>query len=294
MPIRINLLAEQQAAEEARRRDPVKRVAMAGGALALVMVFWICSLHLEAGGARAELTRYEGRLLSVEENSKDARANRAAASEMEGRLAQLERYSTNRFYSATLLNALQHIIVDDVRVVHLQTAHRYSTNAEFTFKTNFVFDLAPAASWQFWRSRPPQTNLLTIVTNRVGVITNQVKSLITPAPLATKINMITNKQRVTAQIEIKRPPTATEQITLTIKARDYSNPPGRQVDEFFKAIAAHNYFAQHLHGGNSQGLRLKERAIQPELDQADAISPARPFIPFSIECRYEEIVRSNE
>jgi hypothetical protein len=294
MPIRINLLAEQQAIEEARRRDPVKRVAIAGGGLVLVMVLWIVSLHFEVAGARVELTRHEGRLVSVEENSKGARLNKAAISEMEGRVAHLERYSTNRFFSANLLDALQQIAVDDVRVVQLQTSHQYSTNAEFTFKTNLVFQLDQAKSWQFWRAQSPQTNLLTLVSNRISTITNQVRNLITPVPLATKINLVTNKQQVTAQIEIKRPPTAAELITLTIKARDYSTPPGRQVDDFFKAIAAQKYFAERLHGGQGEGIRLRERAIQPELDQSDSSAQSRPYIPFSIECRCREIVRSNE
>src|SRR5512133_552686 len=78
MPIRINLLAEQQAAEEARRRDPVKRALWVGGGLVALMVVWIVLLQLRLASAKAELNRYESKLQTVEEDSKEIRADWAA------------------------------------------------------------------------------------------------------------------------------------------------------------------------------------------------------------------------
>jgi hypothetical protein len=66
------------------------------------------------------------------------------------------------------------------------------------------------------------------------------------------------------------------------------------VDEFSKAIATHPYFAQRLLPGEGQGIRLRERAIQPEFDATDPLTPSRPFIPFVIECRYRDTIRANE
>src|SRR5690348_13753192 len=109
MPIRINLLAEQQAAEEARRRDPVKRALWVGGGLVTLTIFWIVLLQMRLASARAELSRYEAKLQAVEENSKEARLQWASASQIETRIANLQRYSTNRFFSATLLDALQQL-----------------------------------------------------------------------------------------------------------------------------------------------------------------------------------------
>ena len=40
MPIHINLLAEAQAAEELRRRDPVKRAIFIGISLVIVALMW--------------------------------------------------------------------------------------------------------------------------------------------------------------------------------------------------------------------------------------------------------------
>ena len=52
MPIRINLLAEAQALEDLRRRDPVKRASWAGLLLVLLVLVWISSLQLKAMIAR--------------------------------------------------------------------------------------------------------------------------------------------------------------------------------------------------------------------------------------------------
>ena len=54
-----------------------------------------------------------------------------------------------------------------------------------------------------------------------------------------------------------------------IKARDYGAGHGRRIEEFSKAIVTHPYFAQRLYEGEGQGIRLRERAIQPEIDPTD-------------------------
>src|SRR5262249_22965872 len=130
MPICINLLAEQQAAEEARRKDSDKRAIWLGSALVGLMLLWIVSLSLRVASGTTELGRYEAKLQAVEENSKEVLMNWATSGQLEARLANLQRYSTNRFFCASVLDALQQVVVDDIRVIHLQSAHSYSTNAE--------------------------------------------------------------------------------------------------------------------------------------------------------------------
>jgi hypothetical protein len=294
MPIQINLLAEQQAAEEARRRDPVKRAILAGVGLVCLMVLWAVLLGLEFASAKAELTHYEARLQAVEDNSKETRLKWSTASDIESRIANLERYSTNRFFCATILDAMQQVMVDDVRVMELQTAHSYATNSDATFKTNFAFTIDTKKPWQFWKSVSPAPNILTQVSNQLATITNKVESLKTAVPLLTKIDLTTNGNQVTANVEIKKPLSASEQITLTIKARDYGNPLGKRVDDFWKGIANHPYFAQNLRPGEGEGIRLRERAIQAEVDPTDSVNPSKPFIPFTIECRYRGATRANE
>lgn len=294
MPIRINLLAEQQAADEARRRDPVKRGLWIGSGLVVLMVLWIVSLQFRLVRSSNELNRYESSLRAVEENSKEIRQDWATASQLENRIANLHRYTTNRFFSAVVLDAMQQIVLDDVRLVQLQTSHAYSTNAESTFRTNLVFPIASRAAWKFWSSQAPQTNIMTLVSNQVASITNKLDAFKTPVDLVTKIAITTNGSQATANIEITKPTTAAEQVLLTIKARDYGAPAGRHVDEFSKAVATHPYFAKRLLVGEGQGLRLRERGIQPQTDLSDPLGTTRPFVPFIIECRYRETLRAND
>lgn len=293
MPIRINLLAEQQAAEDARRRDPVKRAFWAGGAVVAVMVLWAVSLQFRVAAAKAELSNYTSRLSSLNENSTEARQSWAEASSIESRLNNLQRYTTNRFLCATALDAMQQLEVDDVRVMHLQTSHAYSSNAPTIIKTNLVIPLASRKGWQFWKSSPPPVDVASLVSNQVNVLTNKL-ALGPSVPFTTKVEVTTNATQVTARIEIVKPVTAVERVVLTVKARDYANPPGRRVDEFSRALARHPYFAKLLQDGEGQGIRLRERAIQPEVDATDSVHPGKPFVPFVIECRYRENLRANE
>ena len=57
MPIRINLLAESQALEDMRRRDPVKRAIWVGVFLGLVILAWSSSLQLKAMVAKGKLNQ---------------------------------------------------------------------------------------------------------------------------------------------------------------------------------------------------------------------------------------------
>ena len=60
MPIRLNLLAEAQAAEELRRRDPVKRAIWIGALILAAMLVWSSSRQLQVMLASSELNRLEG------------------------------------------------------------------------------------------------------------------------------------------------------------------------------------------------------------------------------------------
>jgi CubicO group peptidase (beta-lactamase class C family) len=66
MSIRINLLAEQQEAEEARRRDPVKRGLWVGVSVIALTVLFSISLQFRLNSARATLAFDHTRLESLE------------------------------------------------------------------------------------------------------------------------------------------------------------------------------------------------------------------------------------
>lgn len=134
MPIRINLLADAQAAEEARRRDPVKRAAWIAGFLVFLMALWIVSLQLKVGSARSGLRAQEQGWTSIEKKYGAVLTNQARLGEINGKLSALYRLSTNRFLWGPALNAFQQTLVDQVQVVRFKTEQTYVAIAEVPSK----------------------------------------------------------------------------------------------------------------------------------------------------------------
>jgi hypothetical protein len=128
MPIRVNLLAEAQALEEDRRRDPVKR-ALLGAALAVVCVlFWSGMLQMKIVFARSDLGSLQAKWTQIEKSYQAVVEHRRAMIEAEDKLQALDQYSTNRFLWGTALNALQQSLLG-VEGVHFT---RFRTEQLFT------------------------------------------------------------------------------------------------------------------------------------------------------------------
>lgn len=289
--IRINLLAEEQEAEEARRRDPVKRGLWVGASIIVFTVIFSVSLQFRLNSARATLASDHARLEAIESETKEVRADSQRIVEIEKRSENIQRYATNRFYWAAALDALQRLKVDGVRVVAIDSAQTYTTNSETRFRTNIVFPRPAHSKWRFWSSAPP-TNILSALGHQLALFTNRAEYATSKIPPITKVSLQTNATRITASVEIIKPASATEKISLTIEGRDYSDVPGKRVDEFYYAIANLPYFKERLE--KTEGVRLKARAIHPAYDLQDVEHNSKPFVPFTIECKYEEKVRANE
>ena len=127
MPIRINLLAEAQAAEEMRRKDPVKRALFAAVTLVALVLFWSSTLQVKIISSKGELGGLESRWKSIENNYQTAVDTRRYSIEAEEKLAALQQLATNRFLWGNALNAFQQTLknMDDVRVVRLKTEQVY-------------------------------------------------------------------------------------------------------------------------------------------------------------------------
>jgi hypothetical protein len=120
MPIHINLLAEAQAAEDLRRRDPVKRTAIIGISLAVVALVWSGMAEVNAILAQE---RFDSVKMAI-----DAKTNsyqhvlidqkKIAAAQI--KLAALQKLQAARFSQGNLLNALQHATVDGVQLTQLR------------------------------------------------------------------------------------------------------------------------------------------------------------------------------
>ncbi|MFN7138974.1 MAG: hypothetical protein ACK4UN_06525 [Limisphaerales bacterium] len=129
MPIKLNLLAEAQAAEELRRKDPIKRAILAGALVVAAMFIWSAVLYAEIYVARSEQQRLETTWKSNEKRYNELVAQQKLLGEMNSRIAAMDRYHTNRFLWGTTLNAFQQSIppslVDKIQVLRLNGLHDY-------------------------------------------------------------------------------------------------------------------------------------------------------------------------
>jgi len=158
MPIRLNLLAEQQAAEDLRRRDPVKRAIWVAGLIGGVMLIWSGRLQIKLMGAMSEVNRYESAWKKLEPEYNKVTANFEKAADAETKWAALQALATNRFLWAAPLNALQYVIakVDDVQVLRLNTEQTYTITEGVKPSTNSVGVVS--------RGRPPTSRERVVLT----------------------------------------------------------------------------------------------------------------------------------
>jgi hypothetical protein len=132
MPIRINLLAEAQAAESLRRRDPVKRFVYVGAllvALALAMSSWF---QLKVMLANKDLAQVQGQITSLTNESQRVVMEQKQINDAKSELAALQKLTTSRFLTGNLLNALQLATVDGVSLTRLRVQQSYQATKEDT------------------------------------------------------------------------------------------------------------------------------------------------------------------
>jgi hypothetical protein len=130
MPIHINLLAEAQALEDQRRRDPVKRVVLGGVVVLLLILAWSSSLMVKTIIAKGDLSLLEGNLNSRTNEYRQILDNQRKLGEGKQKLEALQRLATNRFLIGNLLNALQKNTVDNVQLVRLKVDQAYILTEE--------------------------------------------------------------------------------------------------------------------------------------------------------------------
>lgn len=292
MPIRINLLAEQQAAEEARRRDPVKRALWAGGAVVALVLLWVLYLQLKISGAKSQLANQESSWKQIERTFLQVSNSYRETGVIRKRLASLQSYSSNRFLWAHPLNALQYVADERVRVVSLTGSSVSTQQNQITFATNIYFGFPPGKWWKLWAREPLQTNVLDVAHTILNAVTNQANFARFQHQLViTPPNVSTTRIQVALQMEVIKPETITEKISLTIKARDYSKPPESRVDTFFASITNAPFFRLFLGKTNSS---VQPDNILTREDDTDKINPGQPYIPLTIQCNFPERTRANE
>ena len=130
MPIRINLLAEAQALEDQRRRDPVKRAILAGVILLAIMLAWSSSLMLKTMVVKSEQNRMESELNSRTNDYRQVLDNKRKLAESNQKLEALHRLATNRFLVGNFLNAFQQTTIEGVQLVRLKLDQNYTVIEE--------------------------------------------------------------------------------------------------------------------------------------------------------------------
>jgi hypothetical protein len=136
MPIRLNLLAEAQAAEDLRRRDPVKRGIWMAALIVALMLVLISFLQLRVTLKSSDLSRVEGQINSHTNAYRAVLENQKASIDLSQKLGKLLQLTTNRFLNANLLNALQQTTVDDVQLLKLRTEMNYVIDPGSKTRTN--------------------------------------------------------------------------------------------------------------------------------------------------------------
>jgi hypothetical protein len=136
MPIRINLLSEELAEEELRKRDPVKRAIFVGIFLVAVMLAWFSSTWLEY-----KLSEKNYNLVVVETESHTNDFSRVQAdlkkiSDAQKRLDTLQKVSSDRFLQGNFLNALQQVYVPGVQLTRVHIEQSFSYKDGLPDKTN--------------------------------------------------------------------------------------------------------------------------------------------------------------
>jgi hypothetical protein len=116
MPIHLNLLAEAQAAEDLRRRDPVKRVIIAGTLIVALLLAGYSFLEVKVMVANSKLNAAQFQIDSHADAYQTAVTNAARTASARAKITQLEKLTSARMLQGNLLNALQMVSVDNVQL----------------------------------------------------------------------------------------------------------------------------------------------------------------------------------
>jgi hypothetical protein len=138
MAISINLLAEAQAAEEQRRKDPVKRTALVAGFVVFLVILWATTLQLKIFASKSELSSLDAKWKRIEKSYLAAVEAQRTAIDAEQKLRMLHQMSTNRFLWGSVFNALQLSFhgITDIQAVRLRTEQLYALAEEIKPRTN--------------------------------------------------------------------------------------------------------------------------------------------------------------
>jgi hypothetical protein len=151
MPIRINLLAEQLAEEDLRRRDPVKRAIMIGSLLVSVSLVWFSSIWMETLIENSKLNTITGEMQARTNDFTQVLANQKKITDSQKRIDSLQKLTMTRFLQGNLMESFQKISVPNVQLTRIR------------------FD----QSYVVTQASPPVTNNFGVVPGKPGISTER-------------------------------------------------------------------------------------------------------------------------
>ena len=128
MPIRINLLAEVQAAEEERRRDPVKGAILGGIVIVMLVLVYSSLLQVKVMSSKTKLGGFQSKWKAIEQDYQQVVENRRKSFDVEDKLVALQRLTTNRFLWGETLSAFQQTMknLEGVQVLRFRAEQSYT------------------------------------------------------------------------------------------------------------------------------------------------------------------------
>ncbi|HSY42360.1 MAG TPA: hypothetical protein VK811_00510 [Candidatus Acidoferrum sp.] len=120
MAIRINLLAEAQAAEDLRRRDPVKRVIIIGVLVVAALLVWSSTLQLKVIIEDRNLSSVQFQIDTETNAYQMALSSNAKITQTKKKMSELQQLTNARVLQGNLMNALQKVTVDNVQLLRIK------------------------------------------------------------------------------------------------------------------------------------------------------------------------------
>jgi len=143
MPIKVNLLAEAQAEEDLRRRDPVKRAIFVGALFVVLSLVWFSSILLEHIMDNQQLGSVQGEIQSLTNNYAQVQIKLKKIAETQKKLDSLNALSCARLLQGSLMNAFQQVYVPNVQMTHMRVDQSYASSAGTPAVTN-LYGVTPA------------------------------------------------------------------------------------------------------------------------------------------------------
>ena len=125
MPIKINLLAEEQAAEDLRRRDPLKRSIYAAVTVVSIFIIWSLAIWGQLSGLSGQIESLIKQKSDLEKPSKETEANKKKVAEAKLNQEMLKKLAAARPLWGPVMDALQRSLDKDVQLLRLRVDQSY-------------------------------------------------------------------------------------------------------------------------------------------------------------------------